>query len=70
MKTFDEKYIYIIQEMKKHLEKTGLTMIEFIDDDFYKFHLGKVGKSTQAKMKREQKKYDESHKFTRRKSND
>ncbi len=69
MKTFDEKYLSIIQEMKRYLEKTGLTMIEFIDDDFYKFHLGKIGKSTQAKMKREQKKYDEKHEFRGSKSN-
>ena len=55
--TFDEKYMPIIQEMKKHLEDSNLTMIEFIDDDFYRFHLGIIGKSSQAKIKREQKKH-------------
>lgn len=56
-KTFDEKFLPIIQKMKRDLESKGLTMIEFIDDDFYRFHLGKIGKSAQAKIKREQKKY-------------
>lgn len=59
-KTFDEKYLKIIEEMKNDLNSKGLTMIEFIDGDFWRFHLGKCSKSTIAKIKREQKKYQDS----------
>ena len=31
-KTFDEKFLPVIQKMKKDLESKGLTMIEFIDE--------------------------------------
>lgn len=40
-KSFDEKYMPIIEEMKQYLEKDNLTMIEFLMTDKWHFKLNK-----------------------------
>lgn len=55
--TFDEKYNQVVQKMIKHLQKDGLTMINWIDTNYWEFKLSKISKSRIAKMKREEKKY-------------
>ncbi len=56
-KTFDERYSKTVTRMTKYLESKGLTMIEWTDDNWWRFTLKKLGSSSISKIKREQKKY-------------
>ena len=47
----------MVQAIKKIMQKDGLSMLNFIDSEYWEFKMGKCSKSKIAKMKRDQKKY-------------
>ena len=47
----------LVQAIKKIMQKDGLSMLNFIDSEYWEFKMDKCSKSKIAKMKRDQKKY-------------